>query len=101
MESEEGHRDVEIDKLVALKQELFRLEREYNFIRHELFNKTRSYYNQSIAGKAVKETDLRKLLDKCEEIKQSYFQIQDELMSKRPPNKKWSFRDNFKLSSQI
>ena len=101
MESGEGHRDVEIDEFAALRQELIRLEKEYNSTRQELFNKTRSYYNQSIASKFIKEDDLRRLVNQCEEIKQLYFQIQNELLSKRPNNRKWSFRDSFKFGSQL
>lgn len=99
MKSGKGHQDVEIDEFAALRQELTSLEREYNSTRQELFNRMRSYYNQSIASKFVKEYDLRKLLNQCEEIKKSYFQIQNELMSKRP-NKKWSFNTSFKFYSQ-
>ncbi len=101
MESGEGNRDVEIDEFTALRQALTGLEREYNSTRQELFNRMRSYYNQSIASKFVKENDLRRLLDRCEEIKQSYFQIQNELMSKRPTNRQWSFGDSFKFNSQF
>jgi len=101
MESREGYQDVEIDEFTALRQELMGLEREYNSTRHELFNKMRSYYNQSIASKFIKEDDLQRLLNQCEEIKQSYFQIQNKLMSKRPNNQRWSFGDSFKFSSQI
>lgn len=93
METVKGRRDVEIDEFSTLRQELVRLEREYNSTRQELFNKIRSYYNQSIASKFIKEDDLRRLIDQCEEIKQSYFQIQTKLMSKRPNNQKWSFKD--------
>ena len=101
MESGEGCRDVEIDDLAAFRQELMRLEREYNSARQELFSKMRSYYNQSIASKCVKEDDLHRLINRCEEIKQSYFQIQNKLLSKRPINKHWSFRESFKFSSQL
>lgn len=101
MESGEGYRDVEIDELAVLRQELMGLEREYNSTRQELFNKIRSYYNQSIAGRVVKEDDLHRLISRCEEIKQSYFQIQNKLMSKRPINRRWSFRESFKFSSQL
>ena len=101
MKSGKGHQDVEIDEFAALRQELMGLEREYNSTRQELFNKMRSYYNQSIARTFIKEDDLRRLLNQCEEIKQSYFQIQTKLMSKRPNNHQWSFRDSFKFSSQF
>jgi len=101
MESEEEHQDIEIDEFTALRQELMSLEREYNSTRHELFNKMRSYYNQSIASKFVKEDDLRRLLNQCEEIKKLYFQIQTKLMSKRPNNQQWSFKDSFKFGSQF
>lgn len=101
MELEEGHRDIEIDEFAALRQELTGLEREYNSTRQELFNKIRSYYNQSIASRFIKEDDLRRLLNKCEEIKKSYFQIQNKLMSKRPNNRQWSFKDNFNFNSQF
>ena len=101
MELEGGHRDIEIDEFAALRQELMRLNQEFNFTRQELFNNMRSYYNQSIASKFIKEDDLRRLLNQCEEIKQSYFQIQTKLMSKRPNNRQWSFRDSFTFSSQF
>lgn len=101
MESGEGHRDVEIDEFAALRQKLRGLEREYNSTRQELFNKMRSYYNQSIASRFTKEDDLRKLLNQCEEIKQLYFQIQNKLLSKRPDNRQWSFKDSFIFSSQF
>lgn len=101
MESGEGHRDVEIDEFAVLRQKLIGLEQEYNSTRQELFNKMRSYYNQSIASKFTKEADLRRLLNRCEEIKQSYFQIQNKLMSERPNNRQWSFRNSFNFSSQF
>lgn len=100
MESMEGHQDVEIDELAALRQELMSLEREFNATRQELFNRMRSYYHQSIASKFTKEDDLRRLLNRCEEIKQSYFQVQNKLMSKRPHARQWTFRESFTFSSQ-
>lgn len=101
MESEKGHRDVEIDEFTALRQKLMSLEREYNSTRQELFTIMRSYYNQSIASNFVKEADLHELLSRCEEIKRSYFQIRDKIMSKRQNNNQWSFRDSFTFGSQF
>ncbi len=101
MESKEGCRDVESDEFTALRQQLTDLERKYNFTRHELFNKIRSYYRQSIASKFVKEDDIRRLLNQCEEIKQSYFKIQNKLMPKRPNNRQWSYRYDFKFGNKL
>ena len=99
MAVEEGSSDAIIDEVAALRRKLTGLEREYNYTRQELFNKTRRYYNQSIASNFIREDNLRELISKCEEIKKLYSDVQSEYMSKRP-NKKWSFNESFKFDSQ-
>lgn len=86
---------METDELAGLRSELMILEREYNSTRQELFSRMRSYYNQSIGSNVIKEDELRRLVNQCEEIKQLYHGLQSDLMAKRTVSRPWSFRDNF------
>lgn len=79
---------------------LNQLEKEYNSVRHDLFINVRRYYNQSIASKMVTETELREMVDKCEEIKKEYFKIQSQLLARRPDIKTWSFRTDFTFGNR-
>lgn len=94
MISEKGLKDAKIDDLASLRLQLTSLEREYNSIRHELFNKMKSYYNQSIASTFIKEDDIRRLINQCEEIKHLYLSTKSKLMNNRPKNKNWSFNNS-------
>lgn len=100
MTSEEGTCDVETDNKATLQQKMICLEQKYNRIRHELFNRMRSYYNQSIASRYITEDHLHNLIEQCREIKDAYSKMQTKLMSEREKIP-WSFGDSFKLSSQV
>ena len=97
MSFEKESQDTQDNDLIALRRTLISLEGQYNSARQELFNRMRSYYNQSIGSNVITEEKLRELLRKCEELKQSYASIQTKVMDNRPHNK-WSFRDGFVFS---
>ncbi len=100
MESKEGSNDINFNGIPSIRQKLTNLEREYNTIRQEFFRKSQQYYKQSIASKVVTEDELRRLINKSEELKRLYFSVQSDLMAKRPIDT-WSFRNSFKFNSQI
>lgn len=97
---EEGSIDVEsIDELAELRLKLTEVKRHFNLARDELYNLTRSYYNQSIASDYISEESLETLINRCKSVKTEYFQIQEQLKEKLPKAKNMSFRESFNFNN--
>lgn len=68
---------MEIEESPRMK--LTRIEREFNTVRYDLYNKVSRYFRQSIVSNYTTENDILEGLNKCKDLRDEYMSLKKEL----------------------
>lgn len=61
------------------RTKLLNVEREFNRVRYDLYEKVDRFFRQSIASNYVTEDDILEKLEECKKLRKKYFALRDEL----------------------